>query len=185
MHGNTDTEIVSSLSAYKELVCEERRLAFADPKACSITINLRVPEPHQLVYLARMVAHLGYEESHFSGSYLWVTTWGVWSDHDEAIAFKTLEQFRRSYGENRSLEAAPGTCFRHDEFIESVCCLIQPMTVGWDAYYVPYWAYGGLEYFVFVSHDSFIDIEFRTHEMAQKALEVFEGHDWIKPLIRK
>ena len=74
---------------------------------------------------------------------MWITTWGVWGAPEEAFGFKILEQFRRSYGENRSLEAAPGLYFRHDEFTESVCCLLQPMLVGWDAYYIPTWFSGG------------------------------------------
>ena len=137
-----------------------------------------------MVYLARLVAHLSYEESHFSGAQLWITTWGVWDPHTEAIGFKTLEQFRRSYGENRSLETSPGSCFRHDEFTESVCCLLQPMTVGWDAYYVPHWASGRLDYFVFVSHDSFIDVHIRTQEMHEKALSILKSHGWIKGLLK-
>ena len=181
----TNAEITEHIAFYKGLVCNERKLSFAETKARSVRVNLRVPEPHQLVHLARLIAHLGYEETHFGGAYLWVTTWGVWDDHTEAITLKTLEQFRRSYGENHSLESAPGHIFRHDEFTESVCCLLQPMTVGWDAYYVPHWAYGGLDYFVSTSHDSFIDIELRTQEMADKAIDILESHDWIKPLMRK
>jgi hypothetical protein len=176
MIGATNDEIRSSLAAHEELRCDDRRLYLANAQVPSITINLRVKEPHQLVYLARLVAHIGYEEIHFRGAYLWITTWGVWNTQDEAIGFKTLEQFRRSYGENRSLEAAAGNYFRDDEFTESVCCLLQPMMVGWDAYYVPRWAYGHLDYFVSVSHDGFIDIEVRTQEMRDKALEIL-GHE--------
>ena len=113
-----------------------------------------------------------------------VTTWGVWGAPEEAIGFKILEQFRRSYGENRSLEAAPGLYFRQDELTESVCCLLQPMLAGWDAYYVPIWAYGYLDYFVAVSHDSFVDIEIRTREMHDKCTEILRSHDWIRPLMK-
>jgi hypothetical protein len=131
----TDTEMRSSLSGRGELTCEGDKLSFASPEASSICIDLRVKEPHQWVSLARLVAHLGCEEVHFAGAYLWVTTWGVWNPLVEAIGFQTLEQFRRSYGENRSLEAAPGHYFRHNEFTASVCCLLQPMIVGWDVLY--------------------------------------------------
>ena len=184
MIGATNDEMGVHLSAYPELSCEERKVYFRNPEATSITIDLRVKEPHQLVYLARLVAHLGCEEIHFGHAYLWVTTWGVWNNHEEAIGFKTLEQFRRSYGENRSIEAAPGTYFRHDEFIESVACLVQPILVGWDAYYIPTWTCGGLDYFVFVSHDCFIDIEVRTKETHDSAVRILSDHDWIKPLMK-
>jgi hypothetical protein len=184
MLGLTDNEMRTALAARPALRCEERKLFFADAHAPSITIDLRVQEPHQLIYLARLISHLGCEEAHFSHSYLWLTTWGVWGHPEEAIGFKTLEQFRRSYGENRSLEAAPGHYFRHDEFTESVCCLLQPMLVGWDAYYVPTWSAGPTDYFVAVSHDSFVDIEVQTQEKYDSCMEILAGHSWIKPLMR-
>jgi len=184
MLGLTENETRKSLAAYAELRCEGRRIYFSNAEAPSIRIDFRVKEPHQLVYLARLVAHLGYSETDFMHADLWVTTWGVWDVRDEAIGFKALEQFRRSYGELRSLEAAPGHYFRHDEFVESVCCLLQPMLVGWDAYYVPHWAYGGLDYFVSVSHDGFIDIEIRTQEMRDRAMGVLDGYDWMRPLLK-
>jgi hypothetical protein len=184
MLGKTGPETVNSLSAYDELRCNGRELRFADVDAVFLTVNLRVKEPHQLVYLARLIAALGYEEIHFRGAYLWITTWGVWNPQQEAIAFKTLEQFRRSFGENRPLQAAPGNYFRHDEFIESVCCLLQPIIIGWDAYYVPWWAYGRLEYCVFVSHDSFVEIHVRTKEMHDKINAILVSTKWISELAK-
>lgn len=184
MHGLTNDEMRSALRGHEEFRCDDRRLHFAEAQSYSITINLRVKEPHQLIYLARLIAHLGHEESHFSHGLVWLTTWGVWGAPEEAIGFKTLEQFRRSYGENRSLEAAPGHYFRHDEFTESVCCLLQPMLVGWDAYYVPSWFAGGIDYFVAVSHDGFVDVEIRTPETHQGCLEILRSHDWIQPLMK-
>jgi hypothetical protein len=178
MLATTNDEMVSSLAAFNELRCEGRRLSFAEPGAKTIRVDLRVKEPHQLIYLARLVAHLGYEEVDFIGAHLWLTTWGVWDPRVEAIGFKTLEQFRRSYGENRSLESAPGHRFRDDEFTESVCCLLTPMIVGWDAYYVPQWAYGHLDYFLFVSHDSFLDIKVRTQEIYERALSSLGKDQW-------
>jgi hypothetical protein len=80
----------------------------------------------------------------------------------------------------RSLESAPGHRFRGDECTESVCCLLTPMIIGWDAYYVPQWAYGHPDYFVFVSHDSVLDIEVRTPEMHEKALSSLRSPEWIK-----
>ncbi len=179
MIGLTKDEVRSTLAAYEELRCEGDNLSFVDPGAGRIAVDLRVKEPHQLVYLARLVANLEREATHFSHAHLWVTTWGVWNSQEEAIGFKTLEQFRRSYGENRSLEVAPGHSFRHNEFEESVCCLLQPMIVGWDAYYVPRWNCGDFDYFVAVSHDSFADIVVRTAEGYVKAMQVLKTHEWI------
>jgi hypothetical protein len=50
------------------------------------------------------------------------------------------------------------------------------MIVGWDAYFVPQWAYGHLDYFVFVSHDSILDIEVRTPEMYEKVSSILRSH---------
>jgi hypothetical protein len=184
MIGLTNDEARAQLTGHPGLRCEAKNLWFDNPEASSIKVDLRVKEPHQLVYLARLAAHLGHEEGHFGHALLWITTWGVWSNHDEAIAFKTLEQFRRSYGEVRSIEAAPGTYFRHDEFTESVSCLLQPMLIGWDAHYVPTWAAGGLDYFVSVSHDGFIDIEVRTKETHDEVVDIFRSHNWIDALMK-
>ena len=179
MIGVTNDEIKAHLTAHSELRCGERQVWFAEAQVPSIRITLRVKEPHQLVYFARLLAHLGYEEVHFSHAYFWITTWHVWGYETEAVGLKTFEQIRRSYGELRSLEAAPGTYFRHDEFTESVACLLQPMLIGWDAYYVPTWQWGSLDYFVFVSHDGFVDIQVRTKEMHDRATNVLKAHDWI------
>ena len=183
MLGLTSDEMKSSMQAM-ELVYDGRNLLFKGSETQRLRVAFRMQEPHQLLYLARLIAHLGYEEKHFLGARFWVTAWGIWNPMEEAIALKTLEQVRRSLGENRSIESASGMYFRHDEFVESVCCLLQPMLVGWDAFYVPTWAYGHLDYFVAVSHDSFVDIEVRTPEMREKAVTILAEHEWIKPLIQ-
>jgi hypothetical protein len=109
MIGITNEKMIEHLTAHPELRCEGRKLWFADPQSTRVRINLRVKEPHQLVYLARLLAHLGYDEAHFDHANLWITTWSVWDRQTEAIGFTTFERLRRSHGENRSIEAAPGT----------------------------------------------------------------------------
>jgi hypothetical protein len=54
-------------------------LRFDDPEAKPICADLRVPEPHQFIHLARLVAHLKYEENHFTSASLWITHRGVWN----------------------------------------------------------------------------------------------------------
>jgi len=180
MQAVTDQEMRDFLVRHENLGCKGKEVHFSDPEAKSIRISLHVSEPHQLLYLARLVAHLRYQEMHFSSASLWITQWGVWNPLEEAIAFKTIEQFRRGFGENRSIETAPGHFFRHNEFVESISCLLQPMLVGWDAYYIPQWTWGTLDYFVFVSHDHFIGIETRSSEMYRVATEILQSHNWIK-----
>jgi hypothetical protein len=47
-----------------------------------------------------------------------------------------------------------------------------------------HWAYGGLDYFVSVSHDGFIDIGIRTQEMHDRAMEVLNDYAWMRPLLK-
>ena len=180
MQAVTDEEMRKFLNKYEDLRCEERKVLFDHPKAKTICVDLRVNEPNRIIYLARLAAHLSYEEIHFRSASFWITQWGIWSDLDESVALKAIERIRQGYGENRSLNTAPGHFFRHDEFVESVSCLVQPMLVGWDAYYIPSWAWGKLDFFLFVSHDGFLEINTRTVEMHQKVFEILKSHEWIK-----
>jgi hypothetical protein len=175
----TDGEMRECLAQFPELRCEGTRVGFDHPQAKIITINLRLPEPHMLVSLARIAASLIFEEGDFRSAYFWVTQWGVWDANVEAVGFNGLERYRQGFGENRPLTTAPGHLFRHDEFLNSVSCLVQPMLVGWDAYYIPQFAYGHLEYFVFVSHDLFVDIRTRTDDTYRKVLEILKRFSWI------
>lgn len=183
MIGTTDQEM-RRIFGSMELGCEGKTLSFPGATSHCIRVAFRMQEPHQVVYLARLLAHLSYEEIHFRGAHLWITASDIWNPLEESIGLKTLEQFRKSYGENRSLESAPGMHFRHDEFVDSVCCLLQPMLVGWDAYYVPVWAWGGLKYFLAVSHDGFADVHMNTSEMYDATSKVLADHKWIEPLIK-
>jgi hypothetical protein len=176
----TDKEMRDSLAQHEELQCEGDHLRFDHPEARAICVDLHVQEPHQLVHLARLVAHLRYDEIDFHSASLWITQSGVWNNLDEAVAFTALERFRQRFGENRSLDAAPGHLFRHDEFVESVACLPQPMLIGWDPYYVPRWAWGRLDYFIFVSHDCFLHIETRTKDMYDASVEILKTRGWLK-----
>jgi len=176
----TNQEMRECLSRFPELHCEDKHLEFSHSQARKILIDLRLPEPHQLVFLARRAASLFCDEQHFRSAYLWVTQIGVWDANVEGVALSVLERYRQASGENRSLNVAPGHLFRPDEFLDSVGCLVQPMLVGWDAYYIPEAADGALEYFVFVNHDSFIDIETRTDESYEKAMKVLGELKWVK-----
>ncbi len=178
MVGATKDEMMRSLSAMN-LQYDEFRVWFPDAGAKRFRITLEVKQPHQLIHLARLVAQIDYDPRHLNAASLWIRAWGMWNPLVEAISLKTFEQLRRSYGENRSLELAPGTYFRHDEFVEAVCCLLQPILVGWDACYVPTWTYGHLDFFVFVSHDSYIEVQARTPEMSERVGKALSS--WIDP----
>ena len=109
-----------------------------------------------------------------------MTQWGVGEANVEAVGFNSLETYHQGFGEERPLTSAPGHLFRHDEFLDSAPCLVKPMLLGWDAYCVPQFAYGHLEYFLFVGHDSFLDIRTRTDETYQKVIENLKKFSWIE-----
>jgi hypothetical protein len=109
---------------------------------------------------------------------------GEYGGHpEEAGGLKTLEQFRRSYGENCLLRAAPGQYFRHDEFHRVRLLPAATVVGGWDAYYVLTRAYRQLDYFatLSLSPDSFLDIEVRRPQRPGKSSGF---HDRIKPLLK-
>ncbi|MGA9041910.1 MAG: hypothetical protein WB421_15365 [Terriglobales bacterium] len=173
----TSEEVRASFARNADFRCDGKDVYYTDSTARCIQIEYP-PGEGQLVYLARLVAALGYEERYFRGATLWITLWGVWDSRVEAVAFKAVERFRAGYGEARSLEVAPGHFFRDDEFVDAVALLVQPMIVGWDAYYVPQWAYGGVDYFVHVSHDSYLTVVTRTEERYKETLETLKSFKW-------
>ena len=176
----TEAEIREYLLQFPELRCEGKVVGFDHPEAKGITIDLRLPEPHQLVFLARLAASLMFEGHDFQGACLWVTQWGVWNPYVESVGFNTLERYRQGFGENRPLTTAPGHFFREDELLNSVSCLVQPMLVGWDAYYFPQFAGHRPEFFLVVSHESFLDIQTRTEDAHKKAIKVLTRLNWIR-----
>jgi hypothetical protein len=178
------SEEMREFLARSGLRCAGRELHFDCPDAKSVRVDFLALDPHQLAYLARLVAHLRYEELDFVGASLWLTNLRIGNDRVGAIGFKAIERMRQGHGENRSIETSPGHFFRHDEFVESVALLLQPMLVGWEAYYVPQWAWGTLDYFVFVNDDSYFRIETRTTEMHEKAIEILQSHDWLKTKVK-
>jgi hypothetical protein len=52
MIGLTNDELHASLVVYEDLRREGTNLSFVDARAGRIVVDLRVKEPHQLVYLA-------------------------------------------------------------------------------------------------------------------------------------
>ena len=66
MQAVTEEEIQEILLQTPNLRCHGRTLHFNGPEAQSTNLSLNVSEPHQLVHLARLLAHLNYDESHFA-----------------------------------------------------------------------------------------------------------------------
>ena len=147
-----------------------RDLFFAHPEASCIDIEYP-PKLERLPFFAGYLATLGYEAKDFQGALLWFTEWGVWNSLDEGIGYRIIETMHSAAGQPRSFETGPGHTFRADELQEAIGMLLQPMVFGWDAMFVPWWAYGYNEFFLHVSHDSFVSAVTRTKEFHVKTFD--------------
>ena len=144
---------------------------FTHPEASCFQIEY--PQKlERLPFLARTLATITYESKDFAGALLWFTGWRVWNYLDESIGYRIVEAIHSAAGQQKSFEAGPGHHFRGDELNEAIGLLLQPMVFGWDANYVPRWSYGPDQFFLHVSHDSFVTVVTRTKEFYDKAFEI-------------
>ena len=158
----------------KEYVqCDAAGLFFADPETSCIDLEFPA-KLERLPFLARTLATIGYEQQDFQGALLWFTEWGVWNWLDEGVGYRIIEAMHNAAGQPKSFEAGPGHLFRADELHEAVGMLLQPMIFGWDAVYVPRWSYGTDQFFLHVSHDSFVSVITRTKEFYDRAFSLLE-----------
>jgi hypothetical protein len=160
-------------SSTEYVQCDGRELFFAHPEANCI--DLEYPAKlEQLPFFARFLATAGYDPKDFEGAMLWFTAWHVWNSSEEAVGYRLVEAMNRSCGQPMSFEAAPGHLFRADELTDTIAMLLQPMIFGWDAYYLPRWSYGTDEFFLHVSHDSFVSIVTRTTAFHEKMFGILK-----------
>jgi hypothetical protein len=164
----TAAEVVESFSWSAKLGseyahCDGEGLFFTDPEANCIHLDYP-PKLERLPFFARLLATLGYEAGDFEGAWLWLREWGVWNSADEAVGYRIVEAMHRAAGQPKSFEVGPGHLFRGDELSEAIGTLLQPMVFGWDAYYLPRWSYGTHQFFLHVSHDSYVSVVTRTKE---------------------
>jgi hypothetical protein len=159
-------------------------LFYSDPEANCI--DLEYPNKvERMAYFARLLATIGYQDVDFRGALLWFTQWDVWNPQDEGIGYRIVEAMHRAAGQPISFEAGPGHLFRADELHDATAMLLQPMIIGWDAFYLPNWSYGTGQFFLHISHDSFVSIVTRTRKFYDRAFGVLEnvelnpkpGHD--------
>ncbi len=169
MKALTKDEIHSWVASQPNLMVEEEGLRFRSSGVQELHFHYPTGEG-QLIHFSRLLASLHHEESTFAGGLLWITTWGVWSDWVEDIGRKTVSMLR---GENNALAAVwetPGQLFSKDELLASVAFLLQPILVGWDAYYCPLFKDQATDFLVKISHDACVDVMPATLE-ARKRIE--------------
>jgi len=149
---------------------------FAHPEASCIDIEYP-SKLERLPFFARFLSTVGYESRDFAGALLWFRQWDVWNRSDEGVGYKIVEAMNRAAGQPSAFETGPGHLFRADEMPDTVAMLLQPMVFGWDAYYLPRWSFGTDEFFLFVSHDSFVSVVTRTKIFYERVCGLLESAD--------
>jgi hypothetical protein len=132
---------------------------------------------HLWLIWTAVIATIGYEDHDFDGALLWFTNWGVWNSREESLGYRIIERMNAAAGQPRSFEVAPGHRFRGDELPDAVGMLLQPMVFAWDCYYLPTWSYGTGEFFLYVSHHSFVSIVTRTKTFYERVFPQLEKLD--------
>jgi hypothetical protein len=156
--------------------CDTNGLLYVHPEANCIDIEY--PQKlERLPFFARYLATIGYDDRDFRGVLIWVANWGVWNPQDEGLGCRIIEALNRSAGQQQSFEAAPGHLYRTDELVEATGMLMQPMVFSWDAFYAPIWSYGHGQFFLYVSHDSYVCLVTLTKEFYEKAFGLLKNLD--------
>jgi hypothetical protein len=174
-------EVTESFSWSKKLgseyaQCDGKGLFFTDPEANCI--DLGYPSKlERLPFFARFLATVGYEDRDFEGALLWFTDWGVWNSREESVGYRIVEAMNTAVGQPKSFEAAPGHSFRPDELPEAIGMLLQSMVFSWDAFYLPHWSYGTHQFFLYVSHDSFVSVVTRSKEFYDRVFALLQELD--------
>lgn len=153
--------------------CDGEGLFFTDPEANCIDLEYP-PKLERLPFFARFIATIGYDDKDFEGALLWFTGWGIWNSRDEAAGYRVVEAMHRAAGQPKSFEVAPGHLFRGDELLDVVAMLMQPIVFGFDAYYLPRWSYGTHQFFLHVSHDSYVSVVTRTKEFHDRVFSLLK-----------
>lgn len=171
----TASEITKSFDFYKDLGDEYIHYDNQGPffsHAEAACIDLEYPSKlEQLPFFARCLATIGYDYWDFRGALIWFREWGVWNEQDEGIGYRVIERMHLAAGQPMSFEVATGHQFRADELTDAIGMLMQPMIFCWDSFYLPQWSYGTNEFFLFVSHDSFVCLVTRTKVFHDRVFE--------------
>ena len=177
----TASEIDESFVFYERMNNEYVHYAdgepfYTHPEAACIDLEYP-PKLERLTFFARYLSTIGYEDRDFQGALIWFTEWGVWNLADEGVSYRVIERMHSAAGQPKSFEVAPGHRFRADELTDAVGMLMQPMIIGWDAFYLPQWSYGAGEFFLHISHDSFVSVVTRTKAFHERVFQQLEKLD--------
>ena len=99
-----------------------------------------------------------------------MTTWGVWSPWVEDVGKKIVSAL---HSQPKPFHIYPGHLFDANELLEAVAFLVQPILMGWDAYYYPMFKTSDSDFFVKISHDAYADVVPATESARKRILERF------------
>jgi hypothetical protein len=123
------------------------------------------PESGRLLCAARIVA---YRPAFRERCLLRVKEWDIWPSSNN---WHLYYQLRRSLGDNRTIDEAPGHLFLEHEMEDLATYLHLAMLFGWDAELRPDAPYiSGL-----LSHDGFLDLYADDRKLLVDFHETFEG----------
>jgi len=153
--------------------CDSEGLYYSHPEANCIELQYP-PLLETFPFFAHYVATIGYEDKDFEGALTWVTAWGVWNSFGEGIGLRIVERMNASIGQPQSFEVGHAHRFRADELPDAIGMLMQPMIFAWDAFYLPSWSYGTGEFFLRVSHDSYVSVVTKTKAFHDRIFQDLE-----------
>jgi hypothetical protein len=154
------TESLKWIQQNEIVQVEPNKLRFAADSEKHVRIKYP-SKPSEIIPVSLMITGVGTElESNYEGSLFWITDFGIWGDEQEQIARLLLAKIRGTGVDEAILAKWPATAFDERELDLQRAAIVIPLSIGWDAYYVPRHKH----HFVFVSHDEFIDVTCRTDE---------------------
>jgi hypothetical protein len=156
MRALTNHEVVAWVASQPDLVVDERELRFPPSDVEPLHFHFPMKEG-QLLYFARLLASLHHDETTFAGALLWITQTGVWGKFVEDIGHRTMRLLRAG-GSQNVLRENPAQLFGEHELLDAVIFLLQPILVGWDAYYYPIFKDARSDFLVKISHDAYADV---------------------------
>ena len=163
-----------SMPANEQVLVDEFGPFYAHPEADCIFVSFE-EKIERFSFMARCLAAVNRDAVDFRGAISWVQEYGVWDELDEAVGIRLVEKLNIAAGQPMAFEKGNSHSFRADEFFESVGMLLQPIIFGWDAVYLPTWAYGRDDFFTFVSHDSYAVVVTRTKDFHSEAVKWLES----------
>ena len=156
---------------------DENGLYYSHPEANCIELQYP-PLLEQLPFFAHYVATIGYEDKHFDGALSFVADYGRWSPFNEGMGYRIVEHINAGHGQPISFEAGRAHRFRADELVDAIGILMQPMIFAWRAFYLPSWSHGTGDFFLCVSHNSYVSVVTKTREFYDRVFKELIDHKY-------